>query len=483
MAIRETTSNANTHPLYGRFILDWELMSDSFVGQRKVKDKGTTYLPATPGQVLDGMQTNQPGWKNYVGYRERAVFPDFVSSAVEALLGIMHHKPATIELPESMEGLRENATIKGNSLQLLLRTINEHQLTTGRICLISDIPDTAPVGVLPYIAWYKAKDLLNWDDSTRDDQARQELNLIVLDESKNVREGLKWKWKKKARVLTLNGLGNEPDRNLYEMAVVDSDSGNISLEGMDLIAPSVAGRTLDKLPAVVINARDIVADPDDPPLLGLANLGMTVYRAEADYRQNLFMQGQETLVIIGGAEEDVRAGAGAVVNIPQGGDAKYVGVSAKGLKEMREALINDRKIAGEAGGKLLDTTGGGVESGEALRIRVTARTASLNQIATTGAEGLQTILRIIAEWIGAKPEDVKVTANLDFADDSLEGDTLVKWMTAKTLGLPWSKESIHRKLQEKDFTELGFEEEMERIEQEGDVDGGDGTGLEDEDQD
>jgi hypothetical protein len=181
-------------------------------------------------------------------------------------------------------------------------------------------------------------------------------------------------------------------------------------------------------------------------------------------------------------EDDIRAGAGAHISVPIGGDAKYIGTDSKGLKEMRESLQNDRKEAGEAGGQLLDTRQGQAESGEALKIRVGARTASLNQIAMTGAEGLQTILRMIATWVGANPDEVVVTANMDFADASVEGRTLVDWMTAKALGLPWSKESIHRKLQEKDFTEMDYDEEIAAIEAEGPEPGGEGTGVEEEEE-
>lgn len=468
------------HPLYCRQVRDWELMDDAFHGERVVKEKSYKYLPATPGQVLDGLHNNQAGRKNYVAYKMRARFPEFISSSVEALLGVMHHKPATIELPAAMEPLVEKATNKGESLQMFLRRINEHQLVTGRLGLLADIEDNAPVGVMPYIALYKAKDVINWDDTKKDIQVREKLNLIVLDESRYERHMLEWRFKRRYRALTMGELeADEEGPQVYQMAIL-SEEKNLSLASADLITPSIAGQTLDEIPFVIINSRDLVAEPDDPPLLGLANLAMVVYRAEADYRQALFMQGQDTLVIIGGTDEEVRAGAGAHINVQQGGDAKYIGTDSKGLKEMRESLQNDKKEASESGGKLLDTRQGTAESGEALKIRVGARTASLNQIAMTGAEGLQTILRSIAKWLKLNPDEVVVTPNLDFADSGLEGRTLVDWMTAKSLGLPLSLESIHRKLQEKDYTELEFEEEMAKIEAEGPMPGqeAEGTGVE-----
>jgi hypothetical protein len=471
------------HPQYAQAVSDWELMDDSYHGERRVKSRTYKYLPATPGQIIDGLNPNQKGRKNYHAYLTRGRFPSFVSDAVEALLGVMHFKPATIELPESMETLRNNATIGGENLQMLLRRINEHQLIAGRLGLLADIEDGAEVGVLPYIAVYKAKDIPNWDDISPDVRQREQLNLVVLNESRYERDRLVWKLKKRYRVLMLNTpdeiIGQDPKK--YRMAVIDSEKGT-DISAANIIEPSVTGRTLEELPFAIVNSRDLCAQPDDPPLLALANLAMAVYRGEADYRQAIFMQGQDTLVIIGGGDDEVRAGAGAHIDVPMGGDAKYIGTDSKGLKEMRESLQNDRKEAAESGGKLLDTRHGNAESGEALKVRVGARTASLTQIAITGAAGLQEILRKIAAWIGADPEKVIVTPNMDFVDAEIQGRELVDWMSAKMLGLPLSKKSIHKKLQDRDMTELEFEEEMTEIETEAPEPGGEGTGIDDDDE-
>jgi len=249
-----------------------------------------------------------------------------------------------------------------------------------------------------------------------------------------------------------------------------------------MVAPSIAGRTLERLPFVIVNSKDIVPDPDDPPLMGLARLALACYRGEADYRQTLFMQGQDTLVVIGGAgDEEIRAGAGAQISLGTGGDAKYIGVSGDGLEEMRLSIENDHAKAAEIGGQLLAASDGNAESGDALRIRVSARTSSLNQIALAGAGGLQTILRTMAEWVGADPEEVTVTPNLDFADDKLDGPTLVSFMTAKSLGAPLSKRSIHNLMRKRELTEMTYEEELAEIEQEEPEPTGGGDEVEGED--
>ncbi len=440
-----------THPLYATFLTSWEMMNDCYRGEAAVKERGTLYLPATPGQILDGMESTQVGYQNYLGYRKRARFPDFISQAVEALLGVMHRKPAVITVPKVMEPMIEKATIRGESMQMLLRRINTGQLVTGRIGILADIPDGATPDVLPYVSTYAAPAILNWDDGGGD-----VLNLVCLDETEYKRiDQFSWDRVTSTRVCLLDATtGN------YATGVF---TGEYDPKGM--VTPSRAGNVLQKIPFVVINSKDIVSDPDDPPLLGLARLALAVYRAEADYRQALFMQGQDTLVVVGGDGTTVRVGAGARIDVPLGGDAKYIGVSGAGIPEMRMALENDNKTAGEIGGQLMNTNRE-AESGDALRIRVSARTASLNQIALTGAEGLKSLLRTIAAWVGANPDEVEVTPNLDFAEDTMDGQTLVSFMTAKGLGAPISKRTIHDRMREQEITSMTYEEELDEIAQE-----------------
>jgi hypothetical protein len=446
------------HPSYIRCIIDWKKVTDAYAGERTVKEQGAIYLPPTPGQVLDGMNEGQQGKQNYDAYRARARFPDFVSQAVEAMIGTMHRKPAVIKLPARLEPMMKRATLQGESLQMLLRRINEQQLVVGRCGILADVVDGVGPEVLPYVAMYSASDIINWDDGQRN--VVQQLNLIVLNESEYVRNNYVWQFQDKYRVLLLDAAIGTYKAGLF------TENSDI-IDESKMLEPSIAGRKLDRLPFVVINSKDVVADPDNPPLLGLAELAYAVYMAEADYRQAIFMTGQDTLIVVGGGnDETFRVGAGARIDVPMGGSAQYIGVSGSGIGEMRQALAADRSEAAEVGGRLLDSTGGTGQSGDALRIRVSARTASLNQVALAGAEGLQTLLRTIAVWVGANPDEVVVTPNLDFADDPLNGGELVNYMTAKGLGAPLSNQSIHRILQRKDITDMTYDEELAAIEEE-----------------
>jgi hypothetical protein len=488
----------SAHPEYVDMAPEWVKMRDVYKGERHVKERGTTYLPATKGMRLDGFGANTAagvvnvGQEAYDAYRLRAVVPDYLQDAVEAFIGLLHAQPAKIELPEAMEPLREKITQHGESMELLLRRINEEQLVTGRLGLLTDLPENPdPANPLPYIALYIGEAIRNWDDGSID-EGETKLNMVLLDESGYRRNGFEWDVVAKFRVLELEPISDESGNfvrwGVYRQGVFESLGGGVpNYVEADLKSPMLRATMLEEIPFTFVNTKDIVASPDKPPLLGLANTVLTIYRGEADYRQNLFMQGQDTLVISGdlkhaadvdpnelqptrgnvlNTDTPLRTGAGSMIHLETGGTAEYKGVSANGISEQRTALENDRKAAEGKSGALASDNASANESGEALKTRVAARTASLNQIAKTGAAALEKQLKGIARWMGADENKVKVEPNLEFADFQLDGASLAAIVGAKIAGAPLSWESVHSLMARGNLTELDYKAEKELLDKE-----------------
>lgn len=480
----------SVHPRYAVLAPEWVKLRDFKNGERAVKAKTTTYLPPTKGMLLDGMGTITTtgnstqtcnglklGQEVYNAYLLRAVFPEYMMDALEIFMGMLHNKSPVIELPSELEPLRNNATEIGEPLELLLQRINLEQLTTGRLGLLADLPKRPdPRNPMPFIALYVAEAGINWDNDAISDE-RAELNLVVLNESGYKRDvDFKWDVVAKYRVLQLEEISGKRVYRCGEF--VGENGGTPQLDPSLMRTPKIRGKELDNIPFIFVNASTIDPDPQEPPLIGLARLCGAIYRGEADYRQNLFMQGQDTLVIIGSrsktistdptqtGEEPLRTGAGSRIELEAepGADAKYVGVQSQGLAEQRHALENDRKRAEARSGQLIDAAKGDKESGTALKTRVGAQTATLNQIAKTGALALELLLKKIAVWMGADPNAVKVQPNLEFADYQMSGQDLVNIMNAKrTMGAPLSEESIHRLQVQGNLTQFDYETEKKLI--------------------
>lgn len=467
------------HPLYAQFLEDWVLCRDCYRGERIVKDKGKIYLPATGGMVADGAGTpGTDGELAYQAYKQRAIFHEFFADAVETYIGMMWARSPVIELPGALQDYLEKATITGENVEQLLRRINENQLVTGRLGLLADLPENPPTDMtLPYIALYDVEHVINWDEGKRED-SKDTLNMVVLDETEFERlaDGFTWEKVEKYRVLQYGDLLKD-EEGTGEKYLNGLFRRSASYAADQMVEPSIRGRSPEEIPFVFINSKDCLPQPDDPPLLGLARLALAIYRGEADFRQSLFMQGQDTLVVIGGPNDGkYRLGAGSCINLKSGGDAKFIGVDAAGLDQQRQAIEADKALAGQKSGALIDTRSKAKESGDALNTRLAAQTATLTQIALAGAGGLEKILKIVATWVGANPDEVKVTPNLDFSPEVMAPKDLVDLMAAKNQGAPLSMKTIHTLMRERDITEMEYEEELAEIQEEAPlIQGGPGT--------
>ena len=465
---------------------DWRLMRDCYDGERVVKGRRAVYLPVTSGQYALGMGTGtngrtRPGQLLYDAYLARAAFPEIVHQTISALVGIMVREPWSITLPDQMDYMHTRATVRGEPLATLIDRMLAQILLTGRVGLMLDV--RAAENEL-YIADYQAHQIINWDDNPIGDLSTRRLRLVVLNESRaeRVPGNLGWKAVTIYRALTIGGVAalDSPLGVAYTVEI-ERDDGNTSS-----VVPMLRGRSLGFVPFTFCNTSDLVPDPGEIPLIGLARLAMTIYRGEADYRQSLFMQGQDTLVLRGVANPDAQdvsmsvdghvpyggppqtgskvvVGAGAVIYLPDPEmSAEFIGVSSTGIAEQRQAIENDHRRAEQLGMALL-TSGNQGEAAETLQTRVTARTASLASIARAAGAAIRQQLQWAAQWHGADPESVVVEPNIDFIAARMAASEINEMITAKVRGFPMSWRSMHRLAEQGDLTMLGFEEELEEI--------------------
>jgi len=448
----------NVHPDYTESLPDMQIVRDFYKGERHIKDRTTTYLTPTVAQTLDGMNPSDPGYASYQKYIEGARVPGLVREKVENAIGTLHKEDAAITVPKQMEPILQKITRQGESVYALLRRINEEQLVPGRLGLLLDndeITDT------PYISLYYGEAITNWDEGILETGTVASLRMVVLNEPTTTLDSdFQWTTKNTFRVLML--VPDDNGKNVFQTGKFEdvvSDAG---------MAPVLLfGRPLEEIPFVFINTKDNLPAPDLPPLLGLANKVLGIYRSEANYRYHLYMQSQDTLVRIGhmpmGVNEDgttnddVRTGAGALIDVGVGGDAKYIGVNSQGLAEERAALENDYKRAEEEAMKLIDKRS--AESNEALMTRKGSQSASLTQIAKTSAAAVEKMLKLIAVWMQLNPDEVVVTPFTDFGDVTITAKDVLDMKTAQTSGAPISDETIHARMLEGGLTDKTYEEE------------------------
>lgn len=394
-----TEDPSATNPDYDEFVGEYREMRDAIRGASAIYAAGPEYLPIPSGFTMDAA-----GAERYRAYLVRAQFPEITAPTIRGMIGIMHRREATIKIPPDLEHLWENANGRGLPLEALHQLITTEILSVGRVGLLADAPKE---GGDPKIKLYRAEDIRNW--SSEDD-------FFILYEGGRERQGFRWRPYDKWRVLELDQDGAYVQRTYLR--------GQAASEP---IVPKTGrlGKTLSTIPFSVAGVGVLSTDPESPPLIGVARSAVAIYRLDADLRHQLFSSGQETLFISGieASSAPTVVGASVIVTLPREGRAEYVGPSGSGIDAHENAIKNERENAAALGSRVFDAQRqGGAESGEALRIRAGATTATLVGIANSSAKVLESALRNVGRLQGlgdGQIEKIVVTADTSFVDNSL----------------------------------------------------------------
>lgn len=400
---------------------EWALMDAAVQGESAIKKAGETYLPMPSG--FNGTSNPQAA---YASYRNRAQFPEILAPSVGAMVGIVHDREAQIDMPDAMRFLWEEASGDGLTLEAFHRRITRNLLVFGRYGVLADAPE---MGGNPFLTGYRAGAVINWD---RD--------FYVLDESHHARAGFGWSDVERFRVLELTD-------GRYVQTVYEGGDLNT---GVELAPRGIGGRALDFLPFAVANARDIVPDVETPPLIGVARAAKAIYQLNADYRHQLYMSGQETLVAINGDPPE-HVGAG-VVHTMHGADGaladlKYVAPACTGIAAHLVAIQDAREAAVTAGARMLERDSSTQESGSARKLRFASETANLMSVALVSCGLLERGLRHVAGMLGLNPDDVVVTPPADLLDHTMEpteAEALVRVWQAGAIGYETLYDNLQR---------------------------------------
>lgn len=397
---------------------EWALMRLSMMGESDIKSAGTTYLPMPSG--FKGHDDG--GTLAYSAYKERAQFPEIVAPSIAAMVGMVHAKESQIEIPPQLEYLYESATDDGQTLEAFHRQITRELLTVGRYGILTDAPED---GGNPFFVGYTSEAIRNWDD-----------DWFILDESGYFRDGRQWKFEERYRELSFDG-------GYRQIFLV---KGGVDSE----IEPSGLGGTrIERIPFAVAGATSVLPDLCAPPLIGVARAAKAIYQLSADYRWQLYMSGQETLVAING-DAPTHVGAGVVHQMmgtdTMQPDLKYVSPSCSGIEAHKEAMQEQRDAAVMAGARLFDNSERGQESGEARKLRFASETATLMSISLNSAALLERALKDAAMILGADEGAVVVTPPDDLMDHSMTAQEVQALVAAWQSG-GFSYQTLYENLQ------------------------------------
>lgn len=445
------------HPDYIEHSDEWRLMRRAQKGDQAIKQAGIEYLPMPSGFTVQ----SDHGVLAYESYRNRAQFPDLLKPTLRGMVGLIHRQEADIsgiEVGKPLAGLWEKATKDGMTLEAFHQSITAEILLMGRYGILVDMPRTnGEVEALPYFVGYQTESIINWSEGDVRD-------LFVLDESGYRRDTSQadgsefiWNYERQYRVLRLRNGSYSQQVYQDEFPVAET-----------LVEPTARGnRTFNEIPFIMVGPTTLTLEVEQSPLLGVSRYSVVMYQLDADYRHQLFFSGQETLFITGIDAKDIpeSIGSSVVIALPAGGFAEYVGPSGATIAAHKEAIADARNEAVTSAAQLFDRQSG-QESGEALRLRYAAQTATLVTIAQASAAALERALRYAATFVGQDPNEIVVKPNLEFVGAELSAED-AKILVDMWMGDAISYETLYENLQRGRIAseERTMEEERDLIEE------------------
>jgi hypothetical protein len=170
----------------------------------------------------------------------------------------------------------------------------------------------------------------------------------------------------------------------------------------------------EQAPAVIRNVTEIPFVPipelgTPPSLLDLAYVNITHYQVHSDRLQSMHKAGVPIFVRIGyeqaGGEKDapIVVGPNTAMDIPIGGDAKYVEHAGTALGDMRQELQDLKADMAVLGLSMLMHETRAAETFEAKRIDKAEQDSALATKARRLQDGIEAALQFHAEFLGPRP--------------------------------------------------------------------------------
>lgn len=447
---KNCTSTSDFHPWYNKYLPVWKKQRDSVSSELTIKNKAyaqgcqminncsdfakykapnifSYYLPPTEGMI----RTNpcNVGITRYWSYVFKAKWHPYPLDTHDQALGMINNQRATVELPSSLEYLKQDATTDNESLETVLDITYSNQIVNSRVGLLAEV--TSDTNKPFNIATYTAETITDW----------------VIDIDENGDEKVQW-------VKLLTDECDDRENSIYLILMINPETGNyIQYQTINkseeygtisgdmipdsMVEPMIREQSAQTIPFVVVNLTQLGVNTIEKPWLeSLSDSAFKLFQGDADYKWGLYWGGQSTFWSTGISKDEA-----SKISVGNGGrafsaspEAKfgYINAGTDGIEPSRKN-VEDMKADCVALG--VDLINQGVESGVALDTRMSVKTASLKTLAQTGAEGLLRLLKMCNVWLGGSEEDVVVVPNTEFADKVYTADDLQKFGSLVSVGV------------------------------------------------
>lgn len=455
---------SNQHLLFQTHLEDCIKMRTVFEGDKAIKANAKTYVPKNTG-VSDS---------DYNTIIQRSVFENFTEATAKGISGLIFAKEPTISLPTSLELLKENIDMDDNTIVDLSQNIVNELMEVGRCGLLIDVPNidttgmtkpqTDALNIRAFTKLYKSETIINWRYEAIN--SVNKLTLLVLHEVyEDWTDRFTSTLKNRYRVYSLI------DNVCYVEVFEENDKSFDNT--MEMKPVIVRGSTINYVPFIPLTYKDISIIPVKPPLMDIANINLNYYGVAVERRNVIHFVGNPFFMGKGINTRDDKGNAliitlgSSIAQIFQepNADMKIVETQGTGLA-FNESYLNDCKSTMAAlGARLLVPEANAQISENTMQMKTAGYRATIMQIANTASRAITQALKIIAEWEGQNPDEVKLELNTDYNLSEMDAQTITALVQAWQTGAI-RQEDMFKKLQKGEIIEsdISFDDYKSNLE-------------------
>lgn len=382
----------------------WERLRDCNGGRDAVLERGTQYVPNLSG--LDAEDNK--------AYRARGNFYNATKRTVTGLTGAIFQKAPEVTFPENLTVLLDDITLANVTFEMFAVDAGREVMLIGRYGVLVDMPSVDNKQNRPYLAGYKAEDIINWTcERINGDDV---LTMVVLRECVNI--------PKADDIFTLEDVEQyrvvrlKDGKCVQQLYRDSSDKSHVFEVFGDELPVLRRGESLTFIPFVFVGATHATPDLEDPPLIDLADVNLAHWRNSVDYEYGLHLVALPTPWVAGSKSGDtsgnMKMGPSVCWELEVNGSAGMLEFAGTGLASIVVAMDNKKKEMASLGARLLEEPIRG-DTATATVIRHSGENASLRSVAGSVEQAFTLVLQIVAWWMGAQttPADTEVAVELN----------------------------------------------------------------------
>ncbi len=443
-----------THKEYDNALPDWHLCDDLDLGERRIKEQSTLYLPQLTGQTQ----------LQYDSYKMRGEFFNAFGRTLKGYVGSVFRKDPVWVVPKQMEDYTNEITNSGLTLIDLAQEVVQIVLKKGRCGLLVDKDLSGESN--PYITVCDPESIINWNSTFR--KGKEVLSLLVLKEiihepdpkdEYNLIEIIQ------IRIFKLD----EDGKCTFELYQKGRENKDYVLVN-EPITLDIQGSPIDYIPFVFIGSEQNTSKVDPPPLIDLAYINISHWRKSVDMNHGLHFTALPTPYAVGFPENEIYSIGPQKVWFSTDPQAKagFVEFSGQGLDSYAAALERDERYMAVLGARIIEKTRDKIETAETARLRQAGETSTLIKVVRGISRGITAALELVALWEVLPTDDIHFELNTDFVSAQLESQKIIALLQAKQAG-EISQQTFLYQMVEGEITppNVSIEEEKDLIEAEG----------------